>query len=140
MDPRIPTLREAGLRATVPRLRVLGALLDRNRPSTHADLTAELPDLDPVTLYRVLDSLWTARLVHRVQGLDGAWRYCPHPARKVGGPGNHVHFYCMECGALTCLDDQPMPRVTPPAGATVELRQFLACGRCATCAAAAAPE
>lgn len=127
-------LRTAGLRATPGRRTVLATLASRAAPLTHAEIAAELTELDPVTLYRILDSLERARLVHRVQGLDGVQRYCPQPDRDEGCPGNHVHFLCAVCGAMTCLDDQPLPRVTPPPGARIDARQFVVTGACAACA------
>lgn len=114
-------------------LSVLGAL---DRPLSHGELLArpELEGLDDVTLYRTLSSLAGARLVHRIVGLDGVWRYGAQPRGQAGCPGNHAHFLCTACGAMACLADQPLPRVDAPEGAEVEGRQLLAFGRCAACA------
>lgn len=130
------TLRSAGLRATPGRKRVLDVLSSQGKPLTHADLAAILPELDQVTLYRILESLQRADIVHRVQGLDGVWRYCPQPERTAGCPGNHVHFMCTSCGAVACLYDQPLPRVTAPPGAKIDARQFVVGGTCAACLSA----
>lgn len=135
MDTWTDALRGAGLRATRGRRTVLEALVRRAAPLTHAELAADTGPLDPVTLYRILDSLERAALVHRVFGVDGVWRFCPQPDRSRGCPGNHVHFLCSRCGAMTCLDDQPLPRVTPPVGATIARRQFVVTGLCAACGA-----
>ncbi len=130
-------LRAAGLRVTSARLAVLAHLEDLDRPVSHADLSA-LPDLaerDQITLYRTLATLEEARLVHRVMGIDGVWRYAAQPRGRAGCPGNHAHFLCTACGEMTCLLDQAMPRVDAPPGAEIEGRHFLATGRCAACLA-----
>lgn len=141
MGPSPPDLlRAAGLRRTPARLAVLGHIEALARPVSHAELQAHpaLAGLDDVTLYRTLGTLVEAGLVHRVHGIDGSWRYGAQPRGREGCPGNHVHFLCTACGAMSCLADQPMPRVVVPAGAEVEGRHFLVFGRCAACVAAGA--
>ena len=135
------SLRSAGLRRTPARLAVLARIEALARPVSHAELAAlpELADLDEITLYRTLAALQEARLVHRIHGIDGVWRYCAQPEGILGCPGNHAHFLCTTCGTMTCLLDQPMPRVAVPPGAAVEGRHFLVYGRCAACAVASPP-
>ena len=117
MPPEHATrLRAAGLRATPGRIALLQAIEGAGAPVTHAELSAHpaLHGVDPITLYRALDAFTRAGLVHRVQGLDGVWRACAQPRAQAGCPGNHPHFYCARCGQLTCLTDQPLPRVNVP--------------------------
>lgn len=130
-------LRAAGLRRTPARIAVLSHLEALDRPVSHAELAArpELAAHDQITLYRTLHALEEAGLVHRVTGLDGVRRYAAQPHGRPGCPGNHAHFLCTACGAMTCLLDQPMPRVEAPPGAEVQGRHFLATGRCAGCVA-----
>ena len=129
--PRDP-LRVAGLRRTPARVAVLERIDALARPVSHAELQAEIANVDDITLYRTLATLVDAGLVHRVHGTDGVWRYCPQPERE-GCPGNHVHFLCTACGSMRCLVDQPMPRVTVPRGARVHGRHFVVHGCCARC-------
>lgn len=140
MRPPVPDqLRAAGLRRTPARIAVLAHLDARACPTSHADLHAvpALADIDDITLYRTLATLVEAGLVHRVHGIDGVWRYCAQPQERAGCPGNHAHFQCTACGAMSCLLDQPLPRVTVPAGAQVDGRHFVVHGRCVACAAPA---
>lgn len=134
-------LRAAGLRRTPARLRVLAVIQDLDQPRTHAELLDDprLSGLDDITLYRTLTALEGAGLAHRVLGLDGTWRTCRQPVEQPGCPGNHAHFLCTRCGRMTCLTQQPMPRVAVPDGAIVEGRHFLVHGTCPSCAADASP-
>lgn len=137
--PARAALRAAGLRATAARMQVLDAVDAAAHPLTHAELAAlpGLAGLDEITLYRTLTTLGEAGLVHRVIGLDGVWRCAPQPSGPGGCPGNHPHFLCTGCRRMSCLVDQPLPRVAVPPGAIVHGRQFVAHGLCAACAAPA---
>jgi molybdate transport system substrate-binding protein len=133
-------LRSAGLRRTAARVAVLD-LLDRvDRPLSHQEIAAspEAQRLDRVTLYRTLSALQEADLVHRVQGIDGAWRFCTH-CRDEGCGGDHVHFLCVDCNRMSCLPDQPLPWVEEPEGAEVLGKQLVVHGRCARCRSQGAP-
>jgi Fur family ferric uptake transcriptional regulator len=132
-------LRAARLRRTPARVAVLAQIEALAQPVTHGDLRGqtELAAVDDVTLYRTLAALVEAGLVHRVHGIDGAWRYCAQPRDVTGCPGNHAHFLCTACGSMSCLLAQAMPRVEVPAGNTVEGRHFLVYGRCGACVTSA---
>ena len=127
-------LKAARLKVTHLRLAVLDYLIATGVPVSHADIQAYMPDIDRVTLYRTLASFVEANIVHQVQGLDGAWRFCAHAqADNDGCPGNHPHFLCTSCGKMTCLQDQPMSKVNVPEGFEVTGKQFVAYGKCPEC-------
>lgn len=128
-------LRRAGLRVTRQRLVVLGLLMEKDSPMSHAEITAALADpLDKVTLYRTLQTLGEADIVHQVQGPDGVWRFCAHSPDAEGCGGGHAHFLCLSCGKMSCLVDQRLPRVEVPEGIEVEGKQLVVYGRCPECA------
>jgi Fur family transcriptional regulator, ferric uptake regulator len=127
-------LKEAGLRPTSARQRVLSSLLAAGRSLSHRELVDLHHELDRVTIFRSLKNLKKARLVHSVQGIDGTLRYVPNPAGKPGCPGGHAHFLCLKCGGMSCLTDQEMPVVRVPRGTEVRGKQFLVYGVCPSCA------
>jgi len=131
-------LHGAGLRRTKAREAVLSLLRQAERPLAHHEIAArpETARLDRVTLYRTLGALQRARLVHRVQGVDGVWRFRAHASERVECPGNHPHFLCLSCGAMSCLDGQALPWVSVPEGTEVRGKQLVVYGRCRGCAAA----
>jgi Fur family ferric uptake transcriptional regulator/Fur family zinc uptake transcriptional regulator len=135
-------LQGAGLRRTKAREAVLSLLHQAERPLTHHEIAdrPEAAGLDRVTLYRALGALQRARLVHRVQGVDGVWRFRAHASERVECPGNHPHFLCLSCRAMSCLDGQALPWVTVPEGTEVRGKQLVVYGRCRACAAAARDE
>ncbi|MEG2184262.1 MAG: Fur family transcriptional regulator [Cloacibacillus sp.] len=128
-------LTSAGLRVTRQRRVVLELLAAEGAPLSHAEIQARLAEhLDRVTLYRTLETLKRAGIVHQVQGIDGVWRFCAHEQGTQGCPGDHAHFLCLSCGRMFCLADQRMPRVAVPAGMQVEGKQFVIYGACPECA------
>ncbi|ACZ19825.1 Fur family transcriptional regulator [Thermanaerovibrio acidaminovorans] len=129
-----PLFRLRGVRLTDLRRRLFVALRSAGRPLSYQEIIAGLePKVDKVTLYRNLDVLLTGRLIHRVLGLDGAFRYCANPASQCGCPGDHPHGLCLRCGRMWCFDGEPMPRVMVPEGFKVEGKQMVVFGICADC-------
>ncbi len=126
-------LKAAHLRVTTARVSILELLEAQAVPMAHTEILSRVPDLDRVTLYRVLDALVEADLVHRVQGIDAVWRFCAHANDVTGCPGGHPHFMCERCGAMVCLTDQVLPHVDTPRGSVVSHKQMLLVGICETC-------
>lgn len=108
-------LRGASVRTTAARIKVLAALLDARCAFSHQDLQDALADTDRVTLYRALDCLTDAGLVHRIAGDDRVFRYSagtehaePDDALQAGhqpAQHRHGHFKCTLCAKVFCLDN-----------------------------------
>lgn len=108
-DTAIAQLRDAGVRVTAARSRVLACLLQTRSALSHNDLQAACADMDRVTLYRALDCLTEAGLAHKITGDDRVFRYSPGP--ETGGQAHnhthqHGHFKCTRCTKVFCLDEQ----------------------------------
>lgn len=93
------------------RLAILRAVISSKKPLGAPDIIRLLgDDTDSVTVYRTLNTLAEHKLVHRVRGEDGAWRYA---ASRSGNtkqePHPHAHFVCDECGTVECLQEAPVP-------------------------------
>jgi len=128
-------LHTAGLHSTRARRVVLEMLNQVDRPLSHQEITGSpgTRHLDRVTLYRTLTTLQKAGLLHRVQGVDGVWRFRGHHTHSGKCGGNHIHFLCLECKQMSCLPEQQLPWVKEPAGAEVFGKQLVVYGRCAQC-------
>ena len=116
---------------------MLGSLREAARPLSHQELLGSLGEraFDRVTVYRSLEALEAAGLLHRIHGPDGVWRFRANAEGTGACAGNHAHFLCSSCGKMSCLTGQPLPWVEPPKGAVITGKQFVAHGRCPACAA-----
>lgn len=105
-------LRQAAVRVTDARLKVLVILLENHRALSHQEVQDALKELDRVTLYRALDCLTEAGLVHKITGDDRVFRYSTGNeflslTAARGIQHQHAHFKCSLCSKVFCLDDEP---------------------------------
>lgn len=109
-------LRDAGLRATRPRVDVLGLLHGAGAPRTHAEVVDALDAMgwDRATLYRNLVDMAEAGLLRRVDLGDHVWRFELASGAHALASEDHPHFLCTACGDVSCLPD-----LSPPVGAEV---------------------
>jgi Fur family transcriptional regulator, ferric uptake regulator len=130
-------LQQKGLKRTAAREAILQLLDDAGHPVTHQDIIKTVKGrtyLDRVTVYRTLETLYQKGLLHRIQGIDGTWRFCRHRYDSTGKcGGNHIHFMCSTCKQMSCLPEQPLPWVAAPAGAVIRSKQLVVHGFCAGC-------
>lgn len=98
-------LRNASVRVTDARVKVLAALLEAGRAFSHQDVQDAFSDMDRVTLYRALDCLTDAGLAHKIAGDDRVFRYSAGAEHGDGPHHQHGHFKCTRCTRVFCLDD-----------------------------------
>lgn len=108
-------LRDAAVRITSARVKVLAALLGARRAFSHQDVQDTLAELDRVTLYRALDCLTDAGLAHKIPGDDRVFRYSAGTEHAENGIATqhgpqvaqhqHGHFKCTRCAKVFCLDN-----------------------------------
>lgn len=96
--------RDQGLRFTDLRRRVLELVWTSHKPIGAYDVLARLGEergrIAPPTVYRALDFLIDAGLVHRLDSLN-AFVGCPDPGRRHAGQ----FLICRECRTVTELHD-----------------------------------
>ena len=96
--------RERGLRFTALRRRVLSLVWDSHKPIGAYDILDKLGGegkaAAPPTVYRALDFLIEAGLVHRLDSLN-AYIGCPDPSDSHAGQ----FLICRECRSVVELDD-----------------------------------
>ena len=129
-------LKEAGLYCTKARMTVLEVLMAAPGPLAQ-DQIAEQPaagTFDKVTIYRTLESLTQAGLVHRAFMHSRAWHFelADHCTEKQC----HPHFTCVSCGTTQCLTDTSLPLAKiPHEGFVVNRQQVRLEGLCPQCSA-----
>ena len=111
MSQTVVRLRQAGLKATGPRLMLLAALeQDRSHPTAeqlYETMRPHYPSLSLSTVYQTLDVFIRTGLCRRVS--DAGDRM-----RVDGTPQDHDHAICRTCGTIFDIDRQLFPRPTPP--------------------------
>ncbi len=105
-------------------------------PQTHAEVTEALESFgfDQSTIYRCLTELSDSGLVARLDLGDGTRRY---ELLQSGADGysEHPHFMCVDCGAITCLENHSF-KISPKkkgVRSPGEVLEVLLKGRCHTC-------
>ena len=102
-------LKQAQLRHTPVRARVLMLLLEAKRPLSVPDILRAMAQRSiAVTVYRTLGTLVEKGVVHRVRSEDRTWRYAMGDT-KSPHTHHHPHFICEECGKVQCLKQIELP-------------------------------
>ena len=125
--------------ATTKRFRKRDAILNYLKGTTahpsaemvYADLKQQIPDLSLGTVYRNLNLFKDQGMAISVGTVKGVERF-------DGNPAPHVHFFCMDCGAVIDLPtmDVPQQLITTAAqqiGGAVDQCQMTFTGMCREC-------
>lgn len=121
------------MRRTIAREEILRIIEDSATALSHAEIEEQLNGLcNRVTIYRVLDRLEEANLIHKFINVDGNLNYaaCNHPQDQHND--NHVHFSCMVCGEATCLE-HVVPHFKLPRGYVSVDANITVSGICPKC-------
>jgi len=128
-------LKEARLYCTEARVAILKSLMAAAGPLRQDQIAGPSGDrtMDKVTVYRTLDSLIEAGLVHRAFMHERAWHFelADHCSEKQC----HPHFTCTNCGVTQCMTDISLPMATiPQKGFIINRQQVRLEGLCPACA------
>lgn len=127
-------LKEAGLYCTKPRIAVLSVLLQTPGPLRQDQIAEAMTEktLNKVTIYRTLESLVDAGLVHRAFMQKRAWHF--ELAHHCTEKQCHPHFACVGCGTTYCLTDIDLPMTKSPfKGFVINRQQVRLEGFCPDC-------
>jgi len=126
--------RSRGVRLTTQRMAVYRALTsDATHPtadSVYEKIQRTMPSLSLSTVYRILESLESERLIRRVSTDNGAARFDAnlHP---------HQHLICRVCGRMTDFEEVSLSRLRRPriqaAGFIAEELDIRVVGTCWNC-------
>jgi Fur family transcriptional regulator, ferric uptake regulator len=127
----IESLRAAGLKKTPVRISVIETLMDDESALSQPQLAHRLGKHESrITLYRVLRDLEEVRLIYRVYDNDGVVKYA---LQKSHHDHNHLHFNCITCHDVVCLEttNTIVPQV--PQGYKINAFRFTIEGVCQKC-------
>ncbi|MCE5184593.1 MAG: transcriptional repressor [Planctomycetaceae bacterium] len=128
-------LRQAGLRLTAPRERILQSLLEAGAPLTQEQIAERLGASAPnkTTIYRTLMSLAGKGLVHRAYLGERTWHF--EPAHHCSQHQCHPHFTCTRCRKTRCMTQVKAPLLALPKGYRLERQSIRIEGVCSACTA-----
>jgi Fe2+ or Zn2+ uptake regulation protein len=128
-------LKEAALYCTEARVAILKVFMEAGGPLRQDQIAGWLEShtLNKVTVYRTLDSLVEAGLVHRAFTQNRAWYFelADHCSEKQC----HPHFTCTNCGVTQCMTDVSLPMAQiHQKGYIINRQQVRLEGLCPACA------
>lgn len=129
------TLRKHNLRITDTRTMVLGEFMNGNRALKQTDLENKLgKNFDRVTIYRTLNSFLESGIIHKIPDDSGVTQYALCDNCDVHHHHDeHIHFKCVSCSKLECLDHYTVPKFDVPQGYTIQTADLVVTGVCAEC-------
>ncbi|MDH5231008.1 MAG: ferric iron uptake transcriptional regulator [Gammaproteobacteria bacterium] len=129
-------LKKAGLKATVPRTKVLQILEQKQNQHLTAESVYKIllesgNDVSLATVYRVLTQFEEAGLVSRHRFEDG------HAVFELNDGGHHDHLVCLQCGTVAeFIDDsieQRQREIAKDAGFEMTDHNLTIYGLCKKC-------
>ena len=129
-------LKKAGLKVTLPRIKILELL--EKRPERHASaeeiyrlLIDQGEDVGVATVYRVLTQCEQAGLIRRLQFEGGPSVF------EIAGGDHHDHIVCARCGRVEEFHDDIIERrqreIADQAGFDIEDHSMVLYGLCHDC-------
>jgi Fur family ferric uptake transcriptional regulator len=128
-------LKAAKLYCTSGRVAILKVLIKANRPLNQSQIARRSgrERFDKVTIYRTLESLLAAGVVHKAFMDKRAWHF--ELAHNCTKSQCHPHFTCTSCGNTHCLTGMSLPMAeSPHAGFIIHRQQVRLEGLCPACA------
>ncbi len=118
------------LKKTAGRLSFIKALLESDTPMSEQEIKAFMEDdYDRISFFRNAHTLANAGIIHRIV-TDGGVKYAISLNKGVN---SHIHFQCIKCGKVQCIESQQPYGYKLPAGFTQSDCEVLVKGYCDSC-------
>jgi len=125
-------IREAGLKRSTPRRRVIELLADRDCAVTALEIDEELDGVGRATIYRAIEQLEELGLVRKLDLGGSALGY-----EKLEPSGHHHHhIVCENCGKVESFEDEALEKAIhriERKGFNLESHEVTLYGHCASC-------
>lgn len=127
-------------RNTIAKSTILELIQKSENALSQADIQKQIGDLcNRVTIYRILDRLIEEGEVHKIVNIDGVTKFAAchdceahHHHHSHQSHHNHIHFSCLKCQSVTCLDNIE-PNYKLPPNYVVQEANFMLSGYCPEC-------
>jgi Fe2+ or Zn2+ uptake regulation protein len=113
---------------------VMSVFEQANAALCHEDIERQLAgQLDRVTIYRILQGFCNDGILHKITSDGGKTYYaiCHHCTHEQHND-EHLHFHCLACNHIYCLDT-PAVTVPLPAGYEAIEVSCIVSGYCCNC-------
>lgn len=87
-------------------------------------------NVDRTTIYRTIRVLLSEGFIHKVVCCNGVLKYALSCGAAVC---SHAHFECVDCGQVSCLEDQHIQNPTLSDGYEARQANLLIQGLCPSC-------
>lgn len=134
MDRISALLEQKGIRPTPNRILVARCLDGFRHPVSIAEIEEDIASIDKSGVFRVIRLFVENDLVHEIDDGSGSLRYelcrgeCGHSVSDM-----HIHFKCVECGKVYCLETEHIPPFNIPEGFLLQSVNFVGKGVCKDC-------
>lgn len=136
MDRYAKLLEKHGLSKTPPRLNVLSILASREVATPESFLEKKLGGrVDRVTLYRTLKTFEEKGILHKILDQNGTANYavCSEKCSEHKHYDEHLHFNCVVCNKVYCMDEIKLPPIKLPKGFKPGSINLTVTGTCRQC-------
>jgi Fur family ferric uptake transcriptional regulator len=121
------------IRNTTAKTEIQELIVSSSVALSHSEIQKSLEGLcDRVTIYRVLERLLDEGIIHKTINLDGVIKYAGCHRCEEKHSHNHIHFSCLKCKSVSCLEDVK-PSFKLPKNYTVSEMNFTLSGLCPQC-------
>ncbi len=128
-------LREHQLRNTPMRVSILQQLVASGHALSKAEILSGInASWDRITVYRTLKTFEDRGIIHKIieEGGESRFALC-HNCNDHEHHDDHVHFKCLKCDEVICIDDAEPPKIELPKGYKVDSVNLMVQGRCEKC-------
>lgn len=129
-------LKDHNLSSTSHRKAILEKFLIGNVALSHTDVEQALTEeIDRVTIYRSLNTFVEKGVLHKIIDHDGITKYalCRDDCHENNHQHNHIHFKCVQCEEIVCLENVTIPNVKLPSNYIIHEANLLVSGICDQC-------
>ena len=99
-------LKKRGLKATVNRVNLLEKMQKHGSAMGYSSIQNEMKPIDRVTLYRILESLKKKGVIHKAfqENNETYYAICGTTCGTETHTHDHIHFKCLSCSTVTCVE------------------------------------
>ncbi|MGC3977676.1 MAG: transcriptional repressor [Paludibacteraceae bacterium] len=125
-------LKAFNLKRTKCRKGILDMMIDTNQALSENEIREKMSkDYDRTTFYRSFKTLEENHIIHKIVVDNQFVKYAYNSS--ITKDKAHVHFFCIDCQTVRCIDTESEYRFKLPEGFQDEETEILIKGTCAKC-------